>query len=107
MFFVAYLVEPKRYVVIPTFWVYDPRNEIWNKFVNTGLNSSQNYLCYWASDEGSEEYLGAPNFNLEPDFTATLASIFPRRSATYKCRIVKFDGNTHTKSCSFFRYSEF
>lgn len=96
MYFVVYLVEPEKYAVIPTSWIYDPRNEIWNKFVNTGLNSSQMYLCYWASDENSAEYIGAPQLNVEPNFMAPPTTIFPCRDGTYRCRIVKFNGKQST-----------
>lgn len=90
MYFVVFLIEPIRYAVVPCYWIYDPNNELWDKFVNTGLNSSQNYLCYWASERNSENYLGSPIDVLEPDFAASRASFFPCLEGTYTCRIVKF-----------------
>lgn len=57
-----------------------------------GMNSAQNYLCYWASQNGSEKYLGAPAELYEPNFAAQRAMHFPCDNGTYICRIVKYKG---------------
>lgn len=94
MFFIVYLVEPQLYVVIPSYWIQDRNCELWDKFVNTGLNSSQNYVCYWTSEDNAvDEYLGAPNGTLEPNFLAPRASNFPCAEGTFICRVVHFKGN--------------
>lgn len=98
MFFVVYLVEPKKYAVIPCHWIHDDNDEIWDKFINNGLNSSQKYLCYWASEIDSAEYRGSPNDFYEPNFEAPRSSVFPCNEATYVCRIVKFRGKIKTDS---------
>lgn len=92
MYFVVFLCEPQRYAVIPCHWVRDDNDEIWDRFINRGLNSSQNYLCYWSSENNSEQYLGAPSGFMRPNFTAPINIQFPCDEATYICRIVKFRG---------------
>lgn len=92
MYFVVYMTEPRKYAVIPCHWIQDANDEIWDKFINDGLNSSQQYLCYWASENNSVQYRGAPIDFYEPNFEAARASEFPRDEATYICRIVKFNG---------------
>lgn len=93
MYFIVYLVEPKVHVVIPTYWIFGAHDKLWDKFVNSGVNSSQKYLCYWLSENNSIEFLGAPN-DRQPDFTAKRVSHFPCSEGTYVCRIVKFRGST-------------
>lgn len=90
MYFVVFLSEPRKYAVIPCHWIFDPNGDIWDKFINNGLNSSQNYMCYWSSEERSIEYRGAPSEVIFPNFDAPRTSEFPHNEATYICRIVKF-----------------
>lgn len=92
MYFVVYLSEPQRYAVIPCMWVYDENDEMWERFMNNGLNSSQHYLCYWASANESEAFLGAPRNFYQPNFAAARATQFPCGEGTYVCRIMKFKG---------------
>lgn len=91
MYFVVYLIEPKRYAVIPCYWIYDEDGELYNKFMNTGLNSSQKYLCYWSSANNSVEYSGAPD-DFEPNFNAARSTLFPVDEGTFPCRIAYFRG---------------
>lgn len=90
MYFIVFLVGPRVYAVIPCNWIYCARGEIWEKFINNGLNSSQSYVCYWASENESIEYLAAPNDDFEPNFAAIRADTFPCNEGTYICRITKF-----------------
>lgn len=91
MYFVVFLTEPKVNVVIPYEWIQGPAKFLWEKFVNHGLNSNQNHLCYWAS-ENSVEYFGYPGVAVPPDFTSPRAMAFPCNEGTYTCRIVHFKG---------------
>lgn len=93
MFFVVYLVEPQTYAVIPCCWIYDENRQLWDKFVNKGLNNSQNYICYWASNNRSVSFLGAPNDIFDPNFAAPRSSTFPCAEATFTCRIIYFKGS--------------
>lgn len=93
MYFVVYLTKPKWFTVIPCSWIHGEKDILWDKFVNSGLNSSQTYLCYWASKNGSIEYSGAPNVQIEPNFQAILSTRFPVAEGTFFCRIVHFKGN--------------
>lgn len=91
MYFVVYLCEPQKYAVIPLRWIYDPENDIWDRFMNKGLNSSQKYKCYWRSENNSEEFgCGSPDNIVNPNFTAALATQFPCNEGTFICRIIKF-----------------
>lgn len=90
MYFIVFLLEPKKYAVIPCFWVLDENEAIWDRFVNSGLNSSQKYLCYWASENGSERYRGAPSEYVAPNFAANRSLQFPCNEGTFLCRIVKY-----------------
>lgn len=92
MYFIVYLIEARKYAVIPCYWILDAADELWDKFVNPGLNSSQQYLCYWKSENHSTEYFGAPNGFFEPNFNTPLSSEFPVNEGTFYCRIVHFKG---------------
>lgn len=98
MYFIVYLLEPKQHVVIPSYWIYDEEGDLWDKFVNTGLNSSQKYLCYWASADNSNEGLGAPNDFVEANFDASRSARFPVNEGTYLCRIIKFKGERTSRN---------
>lgn len=82
MYYVVFLVKPRKYIVIPHNWLRDGDNLIMEKFINQGLNSNQKHLCFW-SEEGFD---GAPNFN------ANVADEFPsgEQQACYICYVLKF-----------------
>lgn len=90
MFFVVFLCEPQKYAVVPFRWIYDPNNNIWDRFMNKGLNSSQKYRCYWASEHNSEEFRGSPDNCADPNFAAAPGTQFPCDEGTFICRIIKF-----------------
>lgn len=95
MYFVVYLIEARRHAVIPCYWIYDTKDEMWDKFVNSGLNSSQKYLCYWKSENDSVEYIGAPNEFVEPNFNVPRSTQFPVDEATFYCQIIHFKGEIY------------
>lgn len=92
MYFVVYLIESGKHAGVPSHWIYDTTGAIWNKFVNTGLNSSQTYICYWRGN-GSTEYFGAPSHGIVANFDANFAANFPVDEGMYYCRIRHFNGN--------------
>lgn len=104
MFFVAYLKELEKNVVLPATWICNIDNHM-EKFVNNSINCNQSFLCYYTNNEDAfidgcpnEEF--APNFQLpmvqhinsdslfEGCFSAKLrkykSKYFNRMSAYYK-----------------------
>lgn len=47
MFFVVFLESESKYVVIPITWINNG-TELWEKFVNKGVNSNQTHLCFYS-----------------------------------------------------------
>lgn len=96
MYFTVFLIEPRLHVLVPHHWIYDPEDDIYTKFLNSGLNSSQQYKCYWKSTSTSLDQfvLDLPNPNFVPiydeaNFDAPRATVFPCDEGTYACKLVK------------------
>lgn len=83
MFYVVYLVDAKKYLVIPCSWLRDGEGVILEKFVDYGLNSNQKHLCYWSRHDG-----------VVADFGIDISTGFPCRQdeACYYCFVLKFRG---------------
>lgn len=91
MFFVVYLQEADEYAVVPENWIRDLKQLVFEKFVNAGLNSDQNHLCYFSTQENAIiNEKREPNPKFEPKFNAPRATQFPCNEGTYECRIVKY-----------------
>lgn len=82
MFFVAFLLESEKNVVIPIEWIYENVKQ-WEKYVNSGLNSNQIHRIYFENEDPENEP-GDANFTLDLD-----AQWFPDRGC-YSAKLVKF-----------------
>lgn len=89
MFYVAYLIGFRRYIVIPTSWVYES-DKILEKFVNNRLNSNQKILCFWSSVDGALNEEFVPNWDFIPNFSAPRATTYPCEQGCYIVFIRKF-----------------
>lgn len=65
MYFVAYLLDSKKHVVIPKTWVFDIKNH-WEKFINHSINRNQKFLVFYSETCVNQE--GQPDYDFEPDF---------------------------------------
>lgn len=65
-YFIVYLRQLKKYVVLPASWIKGIENHF-EKFVNNSLNSSQQFLCYYTSNQAAFVD-DCPDHNFEPDF---------------------------------------
>lgn len=82
MFYLVYLIDLRKYVVVPSWWMKDSEL-LWEKFINRGLNTTQTHLCYW-STENPAMIDGRPNNDYEPTFTAHSAERY------FAVKIVRF-----------------
>lgn len=73
MYFVVYIIKLKRYVVVPSTWIFGFDEQL-EKFVNYSLNRSQNFLCYYTTNE--DAFIdGCPNAHFEPNFNVMVDNI--------------------------------
>lgn len=99
MFYVVYLTEIKRHIIIPKTWIYDAE-AVFEKFTNTnGLNSSQVHLCYFSTNADAmvfENEENIPNGKFRPNFLAAPGTEFPLDEGTFFCEIEAFRGKPRT-----------
>lgn len=70
VYFVVFLREMKKNVILPKLWVKDVDNHF-EKFVNNSLNRSQLFLCFYPETTSHAIINGRPDENFEPDFNST------------------------------------
>lgn len=82
MYYVVYLIHPRKYIVVPCHWVRDGETTVLEKFVDRGLNSNQKHLVFWSRERG----------HVQPNFSANIANEFPCREleACFMCFILKY-----------------
>lgn len=66
LYFVAFLNNQNKNVIIPYFWCDDID---WAKTINNGLNRNENHLIFYS-----------PDIEKDPDFTLTTRSTFDSNS---------------------------
>lgn len=72
MFFVAYFIGARTYIVIPKQWIKDCEIVV-QKFMNKAINQNQKILCYFANGINDEAEL----LNHRPNFDADRKNQFP------------------------------
>lgn len=72
MFFIAYLVDVKKSIVVPAVWVYN-FEELIQKFIRKSINSNQKCLIYFSKKTVD----GIPDGEIDANFTAPSSNIFP------------------------------
>lgn len=87
MYFVIILIEPKQNVVVPAYWVQS-RGRHWEKFINRGLNKTQEHRIFYSENPLALDDFGRPKNDYEPNF-ALDADSFPNKGC-YTGKIVKF-----------------
>lgn len=80
-YFVVFLREKKKYVILPAKWINDIDNHL-EKFVNYSLNCSQQFLCFY-TEETHAFINGRPDENFAPDFNST---------SCFKAKLKRFYG---------------
>lgn len=82
MFYVVYLIESKRNVILPVHWVDGNQNQL-EKFINYGVNNNQKHRCYFNNNRNL--------FDIQPNFDDFPVgnSHFPDEGC-YIGKIVKF-----------------
>lgn len=89
MYFVVFIRALKQYQIIPTTWVQEI-DANWQKFVNNGLNSNQEYTFFYSEQHGAFSDEGKPNIDYVPNFTNEIR-LFPEEGCYYG-NILKFFG---------------
>lgn len=89
-FFVVFLTNFDEYVVIPEDWIRELTITVYEKFVNKGLNSDQQHVCYFSNQEAATTVNGAPNSNIVPNFNAPRGDQFPCAEGTFLCRVLRY-----------------
>lgn len=89
MYFVVYLTEANRNIVIPVRWV--PEYEIYlERFFNHSVNTTQTHLCYYNACGDAINLNGQPNSEFEPNFEAEIKSELTESEGCYNCKIIAF-----------------
>lgn len=93
MFFVVYLIEAKKKVIIPQTWVRGIDQQ-WKKFLNKSINRNQKYLCFYSDDAHTKDDQGRPNGNFVPDWSSlvTLQAVYPT-TGCYYANLIAYKGN--------------
>lgn len=94
MFYVVFLNDFARNIVIPCSWIRDEA-QMMRKFVNSGINSAQTHWCYFNSTMAAQiERNGkmVPNGTVTPDFSIPQSEEFPCDEGIFKCRVLAFYG---------------
>lgn len=93
MFFVVFLIEAKKTVVIPQTWVHGIKNQ-WKKFLNNSINRNQQYLCYYSEETHAKDAQGHPNANFIPNWPMliTLNAVYPA-TGCYYANLLAYKGN--------------
>lgn len=84
MYFVIYLLEPKRNVIVPIKWVKDGGQYL-EKFVNNVINCNQTFLCFYTKTNQALR----PNLDIVPNFGSRLNRCWPETGCYYG-KLVKF-----------------
>lgn len=94
MFFVVFLIEPAKNVVVPTGWILNGKQHM-EKFINYGINSNQDFLAFYTNDAAAFDINGVPRSDYQPNYQpntfAGFGSVYPTEG-WYLCRIIKFKG---------------
>lgn len=69
MFFVVFLVAPKKNVVIPYSWILGINNHM-DKFMNYGLNTNQNFLAFYTNKNAAFDENDIPRCDYCANFQA-------------------------------------
>lgn len=93
MYFVVFLIEAKKIVVIPQTWIHGISDQ-WKKFINNSINRNQQYLCYYSEETHAQNAQGHPNGNFIPDWSTliTLNAVYPD-TGCYYVNLLEFKGN--------------
>lgn len=89
-YFCVYLIGPNVFVVVPQTWIKQ-FDQHWEKFVNYGLNTTQNFLVFFSQEP--DAIIGSgnntkPNKDYKPTFSQPRTD-FPNEG-TYVARLIKF-----------------
>lgn len=74
MYFIVYIPKLNKHEIVPYKWIKGIDDQF-GKFVNSSLNRSQNFLCYYTSKDDAFEN-GRPK-NFVPDFATIVDQIEP------------------------------
>lgn len=71
----VYITKLNKHVVVPYTWIKGIGKQF-EKFVNVSLNRTQNFLCYYTTND--DAFIdGCPNQNFQPDFNTMVDQINP------------------------------
>lgn len=87
MYYVAYLLQPHKNIVVPVSWVYHNEKQ-WQKFVNMGLNTNQTHRIFYTKNSAAWKDNDEPIGSYAPDFILD-ALQFPDEGC-YEGKLVKF-----------------
>lgn len=87
MYFVVFLetIAESKYVVIPITWINNGP-DLWQKFVNKGLNTNQTHLCFY-SKKNNQAFDG--NGKIKETFLPNFGEDNIKQQL-FECKIVKY-----------------
>lgn len=87
MYFVVFLIHDGINIIIPNNWIKNFDDHL-EKFLNSGLNSSQKFLCFWTECPQAFTRDGKPKSDYSPDLNIGMAERYPQ-TGWYVCKIKK------------------
>lgn len=87
MYFVVFLIHDGINIIVPKTWIKDCDDHL-EKFLNFGMNSSQNFLCYWTECPEAFTSDGQAKLDYPPDNNKGMANRYPE-TGWYVCKIKK------------------
>lgn len=98
MFYVIYLPNARRNVVIPNKWIFNHEKQM-NKDMFHGINPNQTVLCYFSPNAYNGN--GEPNPDFPPNFAMPAdVTDFPNEGC-FKAKIKTFRGKCFTQSITY------
>lgn len=85
-YFVVSMSFSNELLVVPANWIHGIQAHI-EKFFDNGLNTTQEYLCYW-NIEGMGDL--EPRNDFQPNFNANVSDEFPVDEACFIVRMMKY-----------------
>lgn len=91
MWYIAYLLVPKKKVIVPAKWVKEI-DEHMEKFINRSINSAQEFLVYYSTNTDAVDENGRPDETFDGKFCFDKdVMVFPEEGC-YSARLVKAKG---------------
>lgn len=103
MYYVVFLVDLKKSVIVPKQWIKDIKSHK-EKFYNRSLNSAQIFACFYTNEKEAFDKDGLPSGKFSPNFAAR-ASKTLNGEGLFRVQLKTFKGNYFSVAFIFFEFA--